>query len=1848
MDISKDRFVHFTTFDRAKQIIAAGKLMMRPPYEKFGGDLVYAVSAIWGDSVIGTQTTHIKGKNIVAIVFQTSTKPKYGFVEEVVWDRDVVLRNPKVVTKSKGLSLIKGANSVTGDDMVKYASSGSLDSNERVVLMDMLQGIEKQAAKFQNKKEVPSQEGGTTTVYEYTEGQVQHRHTEKAKKVEKLRKSIGSLRTQYGKDLTNSDAKTRLTALGVALIDQTCERPGNEESVKERGHFGISTLQARHVSFEGSKAVLSYTGKSGVKHTKDVTDAKTVSALKKACKGKKGEDPVLCDGDDCNVDASDLNTYLQPFDVTAKDIRGMRANEEMKTRLKEERKKGPALPRDRKEKDEILKKEFDAALKATAKVVGHEEATLKGQYLVPKLESSYMHDGTVIDKLYEKSAASGWKKAPGKQNPRAVKSFSKWIIQFDHPTKADYEWTSKGQLKPGHMVRKVMEFSSESQAAAVIQSEVLDYIVAYKGQSFEKAIRGWQPIATKQASKYDHINFTPPESVANAAAKGLEYRQKASPSNKGGLTPSQAAQEGIGSGVQRAVNLKNRNNLTPETIKKMVGFFSRHEKNKGVKPENKGEPWNDKGHVAWLLWGGDPGRAFANKVKKQMDAADAKQASRVAGRFIEAGENEPTDPGLWAKVVSLAKGETKSLSHNGETVNGPNEGKGFQKYPSAYANGWASKVYGDLGGGWKKKSHLTFDKTYKKAAGNHTLPKLPYAYDALEPWISQETVKLHHDKHHQSYVDGLNEAEGALAQAKKTGDFDTIRKINEDIAFNWGGHYLHTAYWESLGTGVEASEGLKSEVDKAFGSWDVFKDLFLNTATSVQGSGWAVLTWNPDTGMQIAGIKNHEQRVLWGSVVLLPLDVWEHAYYIDTKNDRAAHFEKVFDNCINWSKVEDRMTSSVGKTARGKAKKDVGHGGLDEWFSGHGGAKGKGENATWGDWVSISPVTKTLPSGKKVERGDIVGDCGISDSADWKEETKGGKNPLKCMPRQKAYDMDKSERADKAQAKQKAEKASPNSKKPTNTETFSKKSSAGHYKPMSEMSAKQRENFEAKVPEWLDKEYPYVAPPDTQDTMEELRYLIGLVPLREKYNDFIVKADKDFLSQFKELCESLGAPFDEEECRGILKDGSSVIQKLKWRYNRIRPYQFAKKHGIDFESMDTESGHSPAYPSGHTLQSRLIASHLAETSPQHRKAFMDLADNISWSRALGGIHWPSDLIYSKDLFRHIKNEKMPSHIRVASRSLEAATDGESLALMKWLSEATRRMGVDKHVYVVGGAVRNFVLKQPIKDIDMVVDSLALRGNRDAEWVAKGIAKQIPTNTKVVTDSLMVTKIHIQGSWNLDGYEMDGEDIEIVNARKEEYAQDDEGNYLGHKPIRVEPTTLEDDVTRREFTFNTLMWRLSDLASGPDKAEIIDITGCGLDDLNNLEMKCPRSPDQTFKEDPTRIIRTIKFAFKYGFKLPSDVAAAAKRQAKGLKRIPSKTETVLKTIVLDNPQYKKAFNVMDKLGVIDVLKEMMQENPKTFGSFMQNNAKSKGFAYMFDLMDIGLPVGKQVNFLEKNELKRFREITVGLSQDDSTRLLEGLKNPGNLYKDDRFFNEMATQLGVSKKERGKLNKLLSTLNREMVLKNPSLMNKPTVLKEMLRKALLRNFRMASTVALRHADTEADLNPNLGWPGGPCHVVQRIENEVRNPRLKENLQDKVEDGDKLTNPEANKIYSIQKERGSKVKFLQQMAITPHAQYRMDQRGITVNDLRQTLNNFGRAFYDSKSQNGWEFQKWSEDMAYGKQIRWEDPKHARMVTVFQADGRGKVIIITTYWEGMKDPQPKGTCDVRVAMRHLMETNK
>lgn len=300
----------------------------------------------------------------------------------------------------------------------------------RHIVMPHMPSSIRVAAKYKNKKEVPKADGsGTTTVYEYSPRQVAQRHKQKAVRIESLRKKMGDLRKKAQGDLTASDPETRLTALAVCLMDETYERVGNDQSAKD-GHYGVTNWTADHITLGDKAATIKYTGKSGVKHEKKVTDARVLTALRKAMAGKGKGDKVLCDGDDCSILAKDVNAYLKPYKITAKDIRGLHANEEMKRHLAEQRKAGPSdLPRSRKEKDKTLKAEFQAALDLAAAAVGHESSTLRSQYLVPNMEDAYVHDGTVIDRLDKKATLSDSekdereaerlvKKSPKKKPPR--------------------------------------------------------------------------------------------------------------------------------------------------------------------------------------------------------------------------------------------------------------------------------------------------------------------------------------------------------------------------------------------------------------------------------------------------------------------------------------------------------------------------------------------------------------------------------------------------------------------------------------------------------------------------------------------------------------------------------------------------------------------------------------------------------------------------------------------------------------------------------------------------------------------------------------------------------------------------------------------------------------------------------------------------------------------------------------------------------------------------------------------------------------------------------------------------------------------------------------------------------------------------------------------------------------------------------------------------------------------------------------------------------------------------------------------------------------------------------------
>ncbi|CAN5339786.1 superoxide dismutase [soil metagenome] len=199
---------------------------------------------------------------------------------------------------------------------------------------------------------------------------------------------------------------------------------------------------------------------------------------------------------------------------------------------------------------------------------------------------------------------------------------------------------------------------------------------------------------------------------------------------------------------------------------------------------------------------------------------------------------------------------------------------------------------------------------------DYTLPELPYDYSALEPSISATIMELHHSKHHQAYVTGANAALTALAEARDKGDLANVNKLEKDLAFNLGGHVNHSIFWTNMSPdgGDKPTGELASAIDDNFGSFDKFTAHYTAAAMGVQGSGWAALTWD-SIGKKLLINQFFDQQANFaaGTVPLLLLDVWEHAYYLDYKNVRA-DYVKAFWNIANWENVQKRFDLAREKT----------------------------------------------------------------------------------------------------------------------------------------------------------------------------------------------------------------------------------------------------------------------------------------------------------------------------------------------------------------------------------------------------------------------------------------------------------------------------------------------------------------------------------------------------------------------------------------------------------------------------------------------------------------------------------------------------------------------------------------------------------------------------------------------------------------------------------------------------------------------------------------------------------------------------------------------------------------------
>lgn len=310
-----------------------------------------------------------------------------------------------------------------------------------------------------------------------------------------------------------------------------------------------------------------------------------------------------------------------------------------------------------------------------------------------------------------------------------------------------------------------------------------------------------------------------------------------------------------------------------------------------------------------------------------------------------------------------------------------------------------------------------------------------------------------------------------------------------------------------------------------------------------------------------------------------------------------------------------------------------------------------------------------------------------------------------------------------------------------------------------------------------------------------------------------------------------------------------------------------------------------------------------------------------------------------------------------------------IALMKFLSECFSSLGVAEHTYVVGGAVRNHLLGQPVKDLDIVIDSVA--SGRDSEWLAKELLKSLPSKSNLTTNQYGVAIVSIKGFFGFDGVDLSGKTIEIATARKESYGG---AAGKGYKPHMVAPATIHEDLLRREFTFNTLLWRFSDLRNGPESAPVIDLLGSGRANLEERVLRTPSDPDKTFSDDPTRMLRAVKFIARYAFELPSEVEESIIRNASKLKDMPwNAIQEILVRDILFGPCPRESLDLMYGLGLTKVIGELLVEEPgfaSGLGRFLND---VRDLHLVLDILDLGWKVRTPVGFLSPDDQLRLRGI-----------------------------------------------------------------------------------------------------------------------------------------------------------------------------------------------------------------------------------------------------------------------------------
>ena len=194
----------------------------------------------------------------------------------------------------------------------------------------------------------------------------------------------------------------------------------------------------------------------------------------------------------------------------------------------------------------------------------------------------------------------------------------------------------------------------------------------------------------------------------------------------------------------------------------------------------------------------------------------------------------------------------------------------------------------------------------------YTLPDLPYDPGALEPHISGRIMELHHDKHHAGYVKGANETLEKLHEMRGKGDFSVVSMLEKNLAFHVSGHVLHSLFWTNLSPngGGDPTGDLAELLDDTFGGVTVFRQQMREAAATIQGSGWALASWEPVAGrIVVQQVYDHQGNHGQGTIPLLAIDGWEHAWYLQYENRKTEFFEAIW-NVLNWDDVASRLATA--------------------------------------------------------------------------------------------------------------------------------------------------------------------------------------------------------------------------------------------------------------------------------------------------------------------------------------------------------------------------------------------------------------------------------------------------------------------------------------------------------------------------------------------------------------------------------------------------------------------------------------------------------------------------------------------------------------------------------------------------------------------------------------------------------------------------------------------------------------------------------------------------------------------------------------------------------------------------